>query len=256
MITQREKRYGNSMVKSLILYYLSIKPTHGYEIQKFIQLSGIDQWTKIQSGSIYYALTKLEKEKCIHVLKEERTGSRVRKIYEITDLGRNELEKEMRTELMTPIVETGSLKYVLYTMISVLTEQEAKELIEKHIADLEEKRNYWEYWRDLKGNATANKLMKLSFDMTIHSLEDQIAWHEELLHGLDVYRKESEDMAKMIKAFEPDCIPETAGGSIEEKELQVQLAQIERIKEAVESDPKRALEQLNEIMDALKKQTT
>ena len=92
--------------------------------------------------------------------------------------------------LLSIIVETGSLKYVLYTMISVLTEQEAKELIEKHIADLEEKRNYWEYWRDLKGNATANKLMKLSFDMTIHSLEDQIAWHEELVHGLDVYRKE------------------------------------------------------------------
>ena len=30
---------------------------------------------KIQSGSIYYALTKLEKDKFIKVLKEERTGS-------------------------------------------------------------------------------------------------------------------------------------------------------------------------------------
>ena len=131
------------MVKGLILYYLSIKSTHGYEIQKFIQLSGMDQWTKIQSGSIYYALTKLEKEKYIQVLKEERTGSRVRKIYEITDLGRKELEKEMRTELMTPIMETGSLKFVLYPMISVLKEKETKQLIEKHISDLEEKKKYW-----------------------------------------------------------------------------------------------------------------
>ena len=72
------------MIRALILYYLSIKPTHGYEIQKFIQLLGTDQWMKIQSGSIYYALTKLEKEKCIDVLREERTGSRVRKIYKIT----------------------------------------------------------------------------------------------------------------------------------------------------------------------------
>ena len=75
------------MIRGLILYYLNIKPTHGYEIQLFIKVSGMDQWAKVQSGSIYYALNKLEKEKCIQVLREERTGSRVRKIYEITDLG-------------------------------------------------------------------------------------------------------------------------------------------------------------------------
>ncbi len=49
------------MIKVLILYYLSIKPTHGYEIQKFIQVNHMDEWTKIQSGSIYYAINKLEK---------------------------------------------------------------------------------------------------------------------------------------------------------------------------------------------------
>ena len=194
------------MVKGLILYYLNIKPTHGSEIQKFIQVSGMDQWTKVQSGSIYYALTKLEKEKFIQVLREERTGSRVRKIYEITELGRKELEKEMRAELMTPIIETGSLKYIVYPMISVLTMQETKQVIEKHICDLREKKNYWESWRDVKAGTTTSKLTKLSFDMTIHALEDQIIWHQELLSCLENYRNESEDMVKTIKAFEPDSI--------------------------------------------------
>jgi DNA-binding PadR family transcriptional regulator len=50
------------MIKLLLLYYLSVKPTHGYEIQRFIQENELDKWTKIQSGSIYYALAKLEKE--------------------------------------------------------------------------------------------------------------------------------------------------------------------------------------------------
>ncbi|WP_235689849.1 PadR family transcriptional regulator [Clostridioides difficile] len=60
------------MIRTLILYYLNIKPTHGYEIQKFLQVSGADRWTKIQSGSIYYALAKLEKDGGVRVLKEEK----------------------------------------------------------------------------------------------------------------------------------------------------------------------------------------
>ncbi|MDV9924842.1 PadR family transcriptional regulator, partial [Clostridioides difficile] len=55
------------MIRTLILYYLNIKPTHGYEIQKFLQVSGADRWTKIQSGSIYYALAKLEKDGGVRV---------------------------------------------------------------------------------------------------------------------------------------------------------------------------------------------
>lgn len=242
------------MIRGLILYYLNIKPTHGYEIQRFIQISGMDQWAKVQSGSIYYALTKLEKEKYIRVLKEERTGSRIRKIYEITELGRKELENEMRVELAAPIMETGSLKYIVYPMISVLSTQETKQIIEKHISDLEEKKNYWETWRDVKAGAMASRLTRLSFDMTIHTLEDQIAWHRELLIRLNDYREESADMAKMIKAFEPDSIPDGNQEESSRRELQERLAIIEKIKESVETDPKLALEQLNEIMETMKKQ--
>lgn len=75
-------------------------------------------------------------------MKEERNGSRIRKIYEITDLGRKELEREMRDELETPIMEIGSLKYVIYPMINVLSKQETKQIIEKHISDLVEKKKY------------------------------------------------------------------------------------------------------------------
>lgn len=242
------------MIRGLILYYLSIKPTHGYEIQRFIQISGIDQWAKIQSGSIYYALTKLEKEKNIQVLKEERNGSRIRRIYEITDLGRKELEREMRVELETPIMEIGSLKYIVYPLINVLSKQETMQLIEKHISDLAEKKKYWESWRDIKAGETSDHLTRLSFDMTIHTLEDQIIWHQELLNCLDDYRKEAESMDKMIKAFEPDSIPEGNQQSGKKNELQEFLALIEKIQESADEDPKRALEQLNAIVEDMKGQ--
>lgn len=243
------------MIRGLILYYLNIKPTHGYEIQRFIQLSGMDNWAKIQSGSIYYALNKLEKEKCIQVLKEERTGSRIRKIYEITELGKKELEKEMRLELETPILEAGSLKFVVYPMISVLSEQETKAIIEKHIKDLQEKKKYWETWREVKCGIDTSRLTKLSFDMTIHTLEDQILWHEELINSFLEQRKEAEEAANMIKAFEPDSIAEKRQDESGEKEIQEKLAMLEKVKESVESDPKQAVAQLNEIMELMRKQS-
>lgn len=241
------------MIRGLILYYLNIKPTHGYEIQRFIQISGMDNWAKVQSGSIYYALNKLEKEKHIQVLKEERTGSRIRKIYEITASGRNELEKEMREGLAAPIIETGSLKYVVYPMLSVLTSKESEKILKKHIADLQEKKKYWQNWQNVKCGVDTSRLTRLSFEMTIHALEDQIVWHGELLEHLADYEKESEEMVKMIKLFEPDSTPEGDEQGINQKEMQERLAMIEKIKESVESDPKRALEELNEIMEMMKK---
>lgn len=80
------------MIRSLILYYLNVKPTHGYEIQKFLQIAGVDHWTKIQSGSIYYALAKLERKDCVEILREEKNGGRIRKIYAITQKGRQHVE--------------------------------------------------------------------------------------------------------------------------------------------------------------------
>ena len=121
------------MIRGIILYYLNIKPTHGYEIQQFINFSGIDQWINIQSGSIYYALTKLEKEKNIAILREERTGSRVRKIYEITEKGRETLVDEMRQELRAPLFKIGSPKFITSPILDTVPQEEAREIIDAHI---------------------------------------------------------------------------------------------------------------------------
>ncbi len=237
------------MIRGLILYYLNIKPTHGYEIQRFIQLSGLDQWAKIQSGSIYYALTKLEKEKNVRVQREERTGSRIRKIYEITDSGRQALKEEMRTELATPILEIGSLKYIVYPMIAVLEKTELIQVLNNHISELMDKKKYWEVWKNAKAGEESSKLTRLSFDMTIHTLEDQILWHQELLEHIDQYMEEAKSMQEMIQLFEPDSMEENTA-----KDTTLsQLERIEKIKRSVEDDPKMAIEQLNQIIEEMKK---
>lgn len=196
------------MVRGMILYYLNIKPTHGYEIQQFIQLSGMDQWTKIQSGSIYYALSKLEKEGNITVLREEQTGIRLRKIYGITDKGKQTLKKEMLTELSSPIFSSDASKFVTSPILSTLSTEEIEETIRKHISELKEKKKYWEVWAKRKTTNKEDTLIKLSFEMTISSIHYQILWHEELLNNVDYYKKEANEMSLFIKNFNSEISKE------------------------------------------------
>lgn len=238
------------MIRALILYYLSIKPTHGYEIQKFIQLSGTDQWMKIQSGSIYYALTKLEKEKCIDVLREERTGSRVRKIYKITEHGMKEMHKEIMSVLQTPIAGTGSPKFIIEPMLSLLDESELKVAIQNHIKELEEKREYWKRWSDIKAGKDATKLVQLSFSMTINALEDQILWHKELLDNLELYLNEGDAMKNFILQFDVD----SAETEVEVSEVDQKISYLNKIKDIIKNNPSKALDNLDLILEELQRQ--
>ncbi|MBH1939833.1 PadR family transcriptional regulator [Mobilitalea sibirica] len=235
------------MIRAFILYYLNMKPTHGYEIQKFLQISGTEQWAKIQSGSIYYALTKLEKEKYIQVLREERTGSRVRKIYTITDNGKTELHKEMAQELDKPISTIGSIKFFTDPMLSTLSKDEIIKIVSNHINKLMEQKEFWERWYAVKVDETTLALSRISFEMTIQNIDSQILWHQELLEHLDIYIKNSKDTEQIIKSFDFDWMEEGTTGAGDEEKLQYAL----KLKNEILKDPQNAVANLDKIIKEL-----
>lgn len=173
------------MIRALILYFLSIKPTHGYDIQRFIEINGMDQWAKIQSGSIYYALSKLEKEGFIYTLREERNGARIRKIYSINEIGKVELRRILKEELLKPIAGVESDKFMISIMFNRLTKEEIMNGAREHIKMLEDKKNWWAMGRKLKVLDTTLKSEALHFDVVISTLEYQIKWHESLIEEVD-----------------------------------------------------------------------
>ncbi|WP_259473415.1 PadR family transcriptional regulator [Clostridium estertheticum] len=59
----------------------------------------MDSWTKIQSGSIYYALNKLEKEGLIVLSEKVGSGAKARKVYSITQNGKRELRELVKQKL-------------------------------------------------------------------------------------------------------------------------------------------------------------
>jgi DNA-binding PadR family transcriptional regulator len=238
------------VIRGFILYYLNIKPTHGYDIQKFLQISGMEQWAKIQSGSIYYALTKLEKEKFIRVLKEERTGTRARKIYEITTEGRKEMQKELAEELEKPLWQVSTMKFITGPMLSTLSREECTVILKRHINGLKEQLDYWIKWKDIKIGEQTDGLDRLSFQITIDSIKGQIIWHEELLKNLEHYIKSSEQSGLMIKNFDFDrIVTEQADSEVDEK-----LNYIHSIKNEILKDPDNAIVNLDKIIEELSKQ--
>ena len=238
------------MISAFILYYLNMKPTHGYEIQKFLQVSNIEQWTKILSGSIYYALTKLEKDQHIRVLREERTGSRVRKIYEITESGKEELHRQMAEVLDTPIANIGSFKFYTDPILGTLTKEELEKCILSHIAKLKEQKEYWEKWYDIKGGREITKLSRLSFEMTIENIGFQIRWHEELLANLPEYIEASHGTEQIIKSIDFNQMDEKNRLSEEEQRLQYAL----KLKNEILNDPENAVVSLDKIIYELESQ--
>ena len=228
---------------------MSNKPTHGYEIQQFIQMSGMEQWTKIQSGSIYYALGKLEKEGNVSVLREEQTGTRRRKIYEITKKGRETLKKEMETELSIPIFPCGSAKFVTAPILDTLTEDQIRTIVEKHIKELKEQKQYWEVWQQKKAGENASSLIRLSFQMTIHSIEQQILWHQELLEHIAYYKEDAKQMGLFIKGFDSESCKEQKGTKSED----VSVAFLDQLKKSISDNPNQAIQDINEMIAALKK---
>lgn len=243
------------MTRAFILYYLSIKPTHGYEIQKFLQVSGTEQWAKIQSGSIYYALTKLEKEKLIEVLREERTGSRVRKIYQITEAGRAEMQNEMRQVISEPLWPVSTMKFFTAPYLNTLSKDMVIQLVTGHIAYLQEQKEYWAKWKSYKVDGKSPELLRLSFDIAVDGINSQIQWHEELLKGLDMYIDDSRYMENVIKSFDFNESEEGEPRNDTEQKIHY-MQQVKEEIAKITKNPQPTIENLDKIIEDLKKELT
>jgi DNA-binding PadR family transcriptional regulator len=235
------------MIKVLILYYLSIKATHGYEIQKFIKYTQLDSWTKIQSGSIYYALDKLEKEGMIRLLREESIGLKVRKIFNITEEGRKELQSCLADELRKNIHDVGSDKFILYPFLNNLDKEETVKQITGHIKELKDKREYFEKWQKLKVSPQSLKVESLSFEMIISSLDYQIKWHTALLEELDACFEMGKKTGDFIRKIDFSVMNEDESAQVSQQQT------IEKLKQEILTQPTNAQEKLEELIKLLKK---
>lgn len=235
------------MIRALILYYLSLKPTHGYEIQKFIQLNHMDSWTKIQSGSIYYALSKLEKEGLIVLYQEESIGAKVRKIYKITDEGRAALKVAIEEELDRQIYETGADKFIVYPILEGMDKETIIRQVAKHIEKLRVKRDDIEKWQKIKIGEESLKVESICFEMMLSSIDYQIKWHEALTSEIDQCKLYSKQMSELIKQVDFSTV-----NDMSEIMQNLESNDVEKLKQEILNNPETAAQKLEELIKLIK----
>lgn len=187
------------MIQLLILYYLSLKSTHGYEIQKFIQLNHMEEWNNIKSGSIYYAMNKLQNDGLITLVKTEGNTEKKKLIYSITEKGQTSLREMARRELNKPITGIISEKYLVYPIIANLKKEEILSSINDHILELQSKLRVIDSWANEK-KGTATNVEKATLNFMKESVEGQIKWHNILAEHIDETITAVEKITHMIQS--------------------------------------------------------
>ncbi len=67
-------------------------PMHGHKIRRQAEISSVESWGGVNVGALYRELHKMDDEELVRPVRSEQLGLRpARTIYEITELGRQEL---------------------------------------------------------------------------------------------------------------------------------------------------------------------
>ncbi|MBC3888864.1 PadR family transcriptional regulator [Acetobacterium paludosum] len=186
------------MVQLFILYYLSIKQTHGYEIQKFIQMNQMNEWNNIKSGSIYYAINKLERSGFISIVDKSNAGEKAKCIYGITEKGQLELHKIALQEMKKPLGSITAEKFLIYPIVANLNKSEIIESVTAHLHQLENEKAKIIKWEQEKQD-TSKSVEKATLSMMKETINLQIKWHMALLDNIDETISVVDKIHQMIK---------------------------------------------------------
>jgi len=79
-----------------ILGMIYENPMYGYEIEKVMQETSMNDWTEIAFSSIYFLLKRLESKNLIISKIEQNEKNQTRKIYSTTEIGKQQTKEKLK----------------------------------------------------------------------------------------------------------------------------------------------------------------
>lgn len=127
-----------SVVRLLVLgSVIRNQPAHGYRILSDLKKWRVETWTSVKSGSIYHAITQLEKQQFL-VSVESRADKKLgpaKTEYRLTQAGRTEFFALLHDALLSLDIEDFSAGVVF---MSFLTRDAALALLQERVTKLRE----------------------------------------------------------------------------------------------------------------------
>jgi DNA-binding PadR family transcriptional regulator len=111
------------------------RPCHTYALDRFMKETGLEEWGNISRASVYNTFKKLESEGYVTVAAEKVGEMPERKVYAITEKGKQQLLEELRENMLLP--STGD-NYLFLAMgfCFGMSADEAIEILERRIENL------------------------------------------------------------------------------------------------------------------------
>lgn len=91
----------------LVLGLVAEMPRHGYQLDRVIEERGMREWTPIGFSSIYFVLGRLERQGLVAA--DEAAGPKARKVFRVTEAGRQTLAEQTITALRRVQPSYGSV---------------------------------------------------------------------------------------------------------------------------------------------------
>jgi len=161
-------------VKTLCLSILFEKEASGYEIRQLCMNGECAYFVEVSFGSIYPALAKMEKESLLTSHTQEQQGRPAKKIYKITDKGKEEFRASLFESLNDDVFRSEFLLFAQFAHLlpSSLVKKrlsERLEMLEKEVFDLEK------LIKEIPENATSNNgtYWVINYGLSIRRVEKQ-----------------------------------------------------------------------------------
>lgn len=132
---QDQKELSNA--ETALMGLLAEGEKHPYQLEKDVQYREMRTWTDLSMSSIYKLLRKLEKGGLVGSRSEITEGNRARKVYSLTDEGKEHLKGTIKSLLTEPTPIKQSFYVAIYNQ-DLLSEEEARECLQEYREKLKE----------------------------------------------------------------------------------------------------------------------
>jgi DNA-binding PadR family transcriptional regulator len=109
------------------------QPVHGYFVRRELLTWRVDEWAKINPGSVYNALRTLERDGFIQAVDPDETPIR----YTLTDDGETEFLAVLREALWRVVPNDPARLYTAVSFLWALSREEVVEALESRLAQLD-----------------------------------------------------------------------------------------------------------------------
>jgi len=173
-------------LKHAILGFLNISPLSGYDLWKMFNSTVNNYWTATNT-QIYRTLSELAEENMVWYEVIQQEGVPNKKLYHLTQEGKEELISWLRTPLELPSIRHKLLVQISFS--NLLEDEEIIAILETYMKNIKEKLNSYKH---------GNQEEYLSF---ASSERERFLWKMVLKNGIGFYEFELKWLKESIEEF-------------------------------------------------------